>query len=627
VLKEPIDRREFLRYGAMGIVAVTGVPRLRTAARSRAGSQVARCVIHPAFGIARVGNSPDGFLLGPEVPGTWRPAGRFRDNASRLYRQAARFRVFGLDENDRIVGEITLDQAEIVWTVHVANAKGSWYAFLQALDIPESQNPPLVCPRRNGDVVDRSSLVIDPGPRSVGGSSTNPRGTDPSYRLDGGTFMGVEIPLGDVRTDSSGRLLVLGGFGHSGSVDQGARATSYANNDRWYDDVSDGPVDAIVRIDGRDVPVTGAWVVVAPPDYAPGVQSVLTMYDVMYEAATRLPGQRKSARPSFTRQIYPLLERHVANQWVNAGFAKEFGWGAPSNFLSPAMLAKLGDPGVSARSLRRQVFARFRNPSFATMQPKALPPYYGDAAAFPPVSPRQWLAVLPMQYEWLRQWTAGDFDADWPAGGVRTARSLEELPLAERPAALDRAALDECLGGPFHPGCEMTWPMRNPAVYSEPFRLRRREQPAPDWGGELTPSTALAPSGPLHTWGPGDVTRWLAVPWQADTASCLSAYDPAEGEFLPTFWPARVPNDVLTWESYKTLLDPRASSAAKKAAFERRVKWLRNFPPRNETTGLIDAFISNWAGISLVTHKPGPGGDFPKSLWVEAEQSEDGRGR
>ena len=179
-----------------------------------------------------------------------------------------------------------------------------------------------------------------------------------------------------------------------------------------------------------------------------------------------------------------------------------------------------------------------------------MPAYYGDGIELPAANPRQWMAVLPIQYEWLRQWAEGDFDADWPEGGPSFAERLEELPLAEQPDALDRAALDECLGGPFHPGCEMTWPMRQASLYAAPFRLRRRDGAEPDWGDAMTSEIALAADGPLSGSGPGDLTRWMAVPWQTDTSSCLSRYKVEVDDYLPTFWPARVPNDVLTADDY-----------------------------------------------------------------------------
>jgi hypothetical protein len=53
---------------------------------------------------------------------------------------------------------------EIHWQVYVANKKACWYEFDATLG--EHGYPP-AHPRRNGDVSDRSRLIIDPGPRTV----------------------------------------------------------------------------------------------------------------------------------------------------------------------------------------------------------------------------------------------------------------------------------------------------------------------------------------------------------------------------------------------------------------------------------------------------------------------------
>ena len=44
---------------------------------------------------------------------------------------------------------------------------------------------------------------------------------------------------------------------------EGKPADTFANNEGWHDDVSDGPVTATLEIDGRAVPVDPAWVIVA----------------------------------------------------------------------------------------------------------------------------------------------------------------------------------------------------------------------------------------------------------------------------------------------------------------------------------------------------------------------------
>jgi L-lysine epsilon oxidase-like protein len=59
---------------------------------------IVRALIHPAIGIARVGNSnePDGYFVGPEVVDE--PAlaeGQYKDKHGALKRQAARFHIYG----------------------------------------------------------------------------------------------------------------------------------------------------------------------------------------------------------------------------------------------------------------------------------------------------------------------------------------------------------------------------------------------------------------------------------------------------------------------------------------------------------------------------------------------------
>jgi|SRR5882724_8185695 len=131
--------------------------------------------IHPAIGIARLGNSPTGFFIGPERPGVSpRPRGGYRDAKHRIKRQAARFRLFGYDKNGKVVKEITSADAKIVWSVHLANSKAEWKRF-------EGLNANV--PRRNAGVTDRASLIVDPGARLLSGP--NKKGI-----FDTGKFLG-----------------------------------------------------------------------------------------------------------------------------------------------------------------------------------------------------------------------------------------------------------------------------------------------------------------------------------------------------------------------------------------------------------------------------------------------------
>src|SRR6266542_3254424 len=91
-------------------------------------STVAYAKIFPSIGIARVGDSPDEFFYGPEfhppVAGKSEDF-RYRDAEGRVKRQAARFRVYGFDAQDRVVCELTSEKAAITWKVHLANKKAA----------------------------------------------------------------------------------------------------------------------------------------------------------------------------------------------------------------------------------------------------------------------------------------------------------------------------------------------------------------------------------------------------------------------------------------------------------------------------------------------------------------------
>ena len=583
-------------------------------------AKIASCRIHPAIGIARVGGSTTAYLIGPEVPKEDRatPNARpmapygpppktdgYKDESGQLLRQVARFRIYGYDADGNVLGEVTADPgAEVTWRVHMANTKAAWYNFDLALDIPEAVNTKSVL--RNVATTDRSQLIIDPGERSIAGRNTY----GSQYELTGGEFFGKSVPLGELRTDDAGRLLVIGGIGQSASKD-GTQAKTFANNPLWHDDTGDGPVSATVKINGRELEAEGAWVVVAPPDYAPGLIAVVTFYDILRDVAWQTDPSMMPASLSFNRNIAPIFERLAMNQWANGGFGKLFA-------QLPALMPRLGDNSPAEQPLREEWFSRFRNPDYATEEPDAIPPVYGDDMDIPAKSPRQWMAVPKLQYAMLQRWAAGDFVADYdPKPGPQ---HLEEYPLQEQPGILDFTALDNTIGGPFHPGCEMTWPMRQAIMYDKPFRIKRRVGPEPDYGPYLDTTKALAVGGPLDGSGPGSISRWMAVPWQTDTSSCLYAYEGTETDlFLPTFWPVRVPNTVLTSAQYAILTNPSSTPAQKEAAFayENRPFWLRAISS-SDYVKMINDFVADWNEVGVVTQQAGPAdGSIPSPVHVE----------
>ena len=606
---------------------------MKTAGKNYA--EIVRVSIYPAIGIARVGNSTSDYFIGPEIAGmpSADPDG-FRDAKGCIKRQASRFRLFGLNKDAAVVCELDGSDGDIGWQVELANHKPAWYYFDQALDISASNGnfdpgtAAIASIRRNRLYKgQRSDLAISPGSRSISGISTNVEGGDPQYSFDTGTFIGTLVYLGELRTDEQGNLLVLGGKGHSFSYDH-SLPTTFANNEGWCDDVSDGPVNATIKLkDGRSLSAADGWVVVAPPDYAPGVQAIITGYDLVYSVAASMDPGLSPAQVVFYEHVYPILQRLSVNQWVNAGFSIDFGWGSPADFTLPVLQQLLADPGSASLPLRQAIFERFRDPAAGYLQATAIPEVYGDAVtlSFTTTNPMEWMPVLPIQYAWLKAWAQGNF----VPGKPYVPKKWSAMTPVEQAEGLTRAALDQTIGGPFHPGCEFTWPLRNALLYSAPFRLKRRSAPEPDYGDQLSPGAAVGAGGPLDGSLAGSISRWMACPWQTDTASCLSAYRSYSGEYLPTFWPARVPNDVLTEEDYKTIMDGKASVNDKMAAFSSgsRLKWLREIiyndqnPAQRltvDTGDTLQHFVNQWDKAGIILNRPGPGGAaFPVRLFVE----------
>jgi len=578
---------------------------------------IVRYAIYPGIGIARVGNSPDQYFIGPEAPGEVpQPEGGYKDAAGRIKRQAARFRIYGLDEDGKAVKEITAADAEISWRVHVANRKAGWYQFLNAMDLGKFS---MTAALRNKTITgaDRQKLIIDPGPRTISGRNTQ----GPQYQFDTGEFMGTKVPLGELRTDDAGRLIFLGGFGHSASFDH-KPAITFANNDGWHDDTSDGPVRATVKIDGNAFEAEPAMVAVTPPSYGQGLYGVVTMYDVVSDLFSRDANFGLPRRPSFWRNIFPIFERLVDSQWVNSGVSFLFGSGSPSDLTDPDLLYKLSSPAEEHKPLRTSYFNWFRNPADATaaQQQVKLPPFYGDAFGDYNDLGMDDLAVTPTQYEWLQRWADGDFDDD-PAHRDRPA-TLDAYPIDKQPHALDEANLESCLGGPFHPGIELTWPLRVSSMWQSPYRLNvlpEGQEPRMDYGPSLSPVEAMGPGGVVESSGPGTLTWWMGVPWQTDEASCLSGYELGTFLSLPSFWAARVPNQVLSERSYRRVLDESLPLAQRMKHLFYRLDWLRYFGPSYEER--INDNVAKWDKLGIITARDGSADHaehgLPARLWVE----------
>ena len=312
-------RAEFLRASAAAgaLFATGGVLGCGSPGVDR---RIARVAIHPAIGIARVGNSHDSFFFGPEVPGILPHArGGFKDGNGAVARQAARFRVFGFDDNGRVVRELTARDGEITWRVEVANSKAAWYEPNTPFDIPGAPASPRRNPNLHGAT--RDQLAVAPPGRAVHGVGAGP------VAFTGGSFMGEHVPLGELMTDGEGRLVFLPAQGR-GYSPHSTPLGSYATNPGWTDDVCDGSVRASVKLGSRLLEAEPAWVISTPPNYAPAIATgLVTAYDAA--RSTLVDAEMLAAGPvDFTEEILPIFARLVDLQWVSSGFFESNGWGS-----------------------------------------------------------------------------------------------------------------------------------------------------------------------------------------------------------------------------------------------------------------------------------------------------------
>jgi hypothetical protein len=91
----------------------------------------------------------------------------------------------------------------------------------------------------------------------------------------------------------------------------------------------------------------------------------------------------------------------------------------------------------------------------------------------PAKTPRQNVALTDTQLGFLQQWANGDFEADYDPK-ANAPPVIDNVPIAEQAAMLDQASMEFCLADAFHPGCEMTWPMRNSMMYMRRTESRTR---------------------------------------------------------------------------------------------------------------------------------------------------------
>ncbi|WP_289150048.1 LodA/GoxA family CTQ-dependent oxidase [uncultured Salipiger sp.] len=588
--------------------------------------------IHPAIGIARVGNSVEyyigpetmagmpqegtdlngGLPIRPDTDGETITSADVRDGAGALKRQAARFTVFEYDDaplgsfpsGDGTpvgIGTVLSDGrtvTDIIWTVHLANKKANCWLEVDEEGIASYTGgglPPLRNPGFGGaddpSAPERlAKLVIDAGPRTIQGTGASVEfdTATPASAYVGGavtelpdypkqfpdtaTFPDLVCPsgetittLGGLRTDSKGRLEVLGGHGLACGFGANALPLMHdVNNNGWFDDTSDGPVTAVLVLDdGTEVPLEGsAWAVATDPGYAPQTLNIVSLWDDIYntwiEHFDVNPGIYANGaylpdyQPDFYEDIFPVFRAASLQMWN-------------TNLPDSAIAAHDSIDNITPEddpANRLYVKALIRNPNpdpdgsndFATGSP-LMPLSLGDAG-------KAFLTLSTSQYFFVMQWFDKKFTATPPV----------PLGPGER---LDKVVLANCLGGRFSPGIDLTFIVRDTELYNSdwtnpaigPFRIAM----APlDYGSAQAGTPFLGvgytPTRPGQAGvEPGDICKFMAIPWHTDYNSCAthlpepnpggdvnSRNDPLVFEGINTTlfwsWPAQRPVAVYTFD-------------------------------------------------------------------------------
>lgn len=562
------------------------------------GKQAYTYKVEPSIGLARVGDSVTEFYLAPETiggrptdcdefgnaklaQGKPVPVERYKDVEGRVKRQGARFRVMRYAEGalpnqgtEVIVGDA--DVVSIEWAVHVANKKAAWYSFDELLGNlyykgtydPDNSYTAKGVEFRNSSVAGtaRKQLIIDPGPRTLGGArakvefsrTTIPDGYPGSFP-NSNPSQGYPIDtLGSAVTDDAGRLVVIGAYGRAGGDEP---ISSYGGADTWYDDIADGTVTCKLTLTSGEVLVRDAWVIIGSPKFAPELVNITTLDDLLYDVGVRyhrmIPElynfNTKTYNPeypaSYDDDVHSLLERMASYQWV-------------ANVQAMSAAARpsfdLRDRSEANRANRESLFKQFRNLNdtqslWADNRAPAMPLNSGTNSVSEELIVK-FSTVTPTQYFLLGQWAKGTF-LPGPSGA--------RPPISR----LDRADPGNATGEPMSPGIEVTWSMRNPTLYDAPYHVKHRADGAawyaanglsPD-RNETEPMPPEATSVVGFGCEPGDLTKRMAIPWQADFFQCTLQYvnftDPdvnkVNGIPLPPtyyayWWPPQSPWDVLS---------------------------------------------------------------------------------
>lgn len=477
---------------------------------------------------------------------------------------------------------------------------------------------------------------------------------DPSKEVEVTYKEAKDIELGQLRLDAKSRLLFVPAPGKGECVttpkvvlsnpsetvnppngpENGTNPLTnqfaYFNVPGWWDDTCGGEIDVTVTLkdgtvlstrdnvksasdEGTRNPHAGAWIVTAPPKFAPHMYHVVSILDRVYEAFPESYPYGKQ-KTNFYRDIYPIFAKAVNYGWVSAeasgveGNTKNIAHGPsqPGNLLSPAYLSLLSDPGEGSKPIRERIYGLMRHVPgdnkklVDTLQPPPpqrptsykneefkrdeddtkMPKLWGTGGK--PAQnkqlgldlPDQFLSLTDWQLSHMKQWAEGNFEV----GTQQEPQDLDQLPLAEQPHALDASALEPTIGGGFHPGIEFPYLIVYREYFAEAFRVGKDNEP-------------------------GALAAYMSSPWQGDFWSCNNAW-----------WPTQRPDLVFEYDA--------------KTKTRTYKEWFRGYDEEGEPLSNTDGYQQMayaWPKLGMVLPIKTEDGSFLKDngaiVFVEQERA------
>jgi hypothetical protein len=242
--------------------------------------------------------------------------------------------------------------------------------------------------------------------------------------------------------------------------------------------------------------------------------------------------------------------------------------------------------------------------------------------------PSKFFRLTDYQYYLLRQWARGLFYNEKQEGWADPDPLKPYGDWVNRTARdLDRGVISNILGGSFCPGGEIGWVMRNPSVWLEPYRIKADaafsnfgQTPAQANTGSMPDSNYAFYAGDDlsqqndFTTGlqPGDLTKYMSIPWQADFNECSTQSVNVTYEKWNEIYPSSDNDPLMAREQrvWETLWWPahRPMQTFEVSAPGQTPAWMDWTPGVPQTNAGDLKMVTEWWRLPFVQRNPK--GDF-----------------